>query len=502
MTSENKLYQHRALLTLNQIVKELASKKLLSDRKLFQEISNKLLDYLAQLSHSYFSLLLQATNREVHLLEVTILITKILHKLLVHGKREYTAESTQIRYLHFCLQQIPSLLEIKKQNKNNSQYTEKIKKLIIIYLKILLEVQKLNVLSFNPVLGETIKFCLETVLTSSSCTDFSMMVIYCSNILCAISRSYKKTKKSSLELSEAEKTLDVACLIKEKILTEDCVQNLCRHLILHYFPLTDSQLDEWRNDPEDYMLIECGESHKFVLKACIESLFVGLFYDFKSYVIPVIMNFVAEVNNLNVDFMSENDLLKVAAVYRAVGVASYELFHDLDFDVWFENKLLYILNMTSPNMHILQQHIIWLIGEWINVKFSASNRITLYQVISSILTKNSTDVVIKLTSCKTLRSAIDDFEFIIEDFSPFVHEVFVALCELLVNVQLCDTKMMILNVLAIMIERMGKKIVSSGDLLVQYLPHLWELSEAHNLLRGAVINLLIHLVKVCLYFLL
>ena len=98
--------------------------------------------------------------------------------------------------------------------------------------------------------------------------------------------------------------------------------------------------------------------------------------------------------------------------------------------------------------------------------------------------------------CKCLRSAVDDFDFEINDFTPFVNDIFLPLCKLLSNVELCDTKMSVLNVLSIIIERIGPQVKYNAHLLVQYLPELWELSEAHNLLRGAVLNVLVHLVKV------
>ena len=63
------------------------------------------------------------------------------------------------------------------------------------------------------------------------------------------------------------------------------------------------------------------------------------------------------------------------------------------------------------------------------------------------------------------------------------------------NIEICHC-IQVLNSLSIMIERINRKVRDEADLLLKCLPELWTLSEAHNLLRGAVINVLTNLVKV------
>ena len=64
-----------------------------------------------------------------------------------------------------------------------------------------------------------------------------------------------------------------------------------------------------------------------------------------------------------------------------------------------------------------------MVGEWIDVKLSKPNRIHLYRLLSVILESDHADLVLKLTACKTLRIALDDFDFVLEDFLGFVEKV-------------------------------------------------------------------------------
>ena len=487
------IHQHRALLTLNQILKGLASKRLVADQLIFREISANIFDYLANLNGSYFSFALQSTNVTDlnNSLEMCILITKILRKLIVFGGKQYQNTSIQIKYLQLCLMHIPSFLSLRDGSDISCQ--EKCEKLLIFLMKIMTEMQERHSSSFIPVLEDTLKLCLERIFASNGSSEFSTFVIYCGNLLRSITRCYNKRNSPSDE--ESVILTKTANEIKNKVLTKDCVKRLCQHLIIEYFPLTEADLEEWSGDPEGYMLVEAGESHKFLLRPCMEALFVGLFYEFKNEINPFVLGLTKELDLLNVEQMSDNDHLKVCSVYTSIGLASYELFHDLDFDMWFETKLIGFLSLPLKAIPIFQQHVIWMIGQWINVKFSKKNRVILYQILSRLLA-SCDDLVLKLTTCKVLRSAIDDFDFDADDFTPYVNDIFVSLCKLLVTVELCDTKMMVLNSLSIMIERINDKVRSEADLLLECLPKLWELSEAHNLLRGAVINVLVHLVKV------
>lgn len=55
--------------------------------------------------------------------------------------------------------------------------------------------------------------------------------------------------------------------------------------------------------------------------------------------------------------------------------------------------------------------------------------------------------------------------------------------------------MQTLNVMCLLLERMGSNIVPHSKTFVQYLPHLWQESEDHNMLRCAIVATLAEFVK-------
>lgn len=55
--------------------------------------------------------------------------------------------------------------------------------------------------------------------------------------------------------------------------------------------------------------------------------------------------------------------------------------------------------------------------------------------------------------------------------------------------------MHVLNVMTLMVERVGQLIRPHFDALVHYLPLLWQESEDHNMLRCAIVSTLVQIVK-------
>ena len=136
----------------------------------------------------------------------------------------------------------------------------------------------------------------------------------------------------------------------------------------------------------------------------------------------------------------------------------------------------------------------WLIGQWSGVKLSPELRPRLYEILVPLLNPQE-DLVVRLAAAKALKVVIDDFEFTSEELKPYLSSAFGQLFELLKEVDECDTKLSILNVLSYVIERVGVAIRSMCEELAQYLPNLWNASEDHDMLRCSILSTLVSLVQ-------
>lgn len=107
------------------------------------------------------------------------------------------------------------------------------------------------------------------------------------------------------------------------------------------------------------------------------------------------------------------------------------------FDNWLHSTLVPELGFPVP---ILHRRITWLVGQWTGVKITAESRPTIFGLLLNGL--KSTDVVVRLSSSQALRSCLDDFDFMPEQFLPFLQEIFFLLFHLLKDVKESDNKVL------------------------------------------------------------
>uniref|UniRef100_A0A7N6A3I5 Importin-11 n=1 Tax=Anabas testudineus TaxID=64144 RepID=A0A7N6A3I5_ANATE len=433
------LQQHRALLTFYHVTKTLASKRLAQDRRLFQDLASGIYSFACSLwSHHTDCFLQQIYARDeaaaLSSLERTLLSLKVLRKLTVHGFQE-PQQNMEVMLLDFL---------------------------------------EYHPCAFIPLIQRSLEFAVSYVFTpAGEGVTFERFIVQCMNLIKMIVKNdaYKPAKNiddSKPESLEAHK-------IKTAFFTHPTLTEIGRRLVSHYFLLTEEELAMWEEDPESF-----GNSTSSDTWPCTEVLFLDIFHNYSQTLTPVLL-----------------DMVQNLQVYNAVGLAAYELFDNVDFDQWFKNQLLGELQVSHHRYKLIRRRVIWLIGQWISVKFKSDLRPLLYEVILSLM--QDPDLVVRLLQTLDFflysRPPVDDFEFRTEQFLPYLESIFGLLFQLLQQVTECDTKMQVLHVISCVIERVNIQIRPYVGCLVQYLPLLWKQSEEHNMLRCAILTTLIHLVQ-------
>uniref|UniRef100_A0A8C4U435 Importin 11 n=1 Tax=Falco tinnunculus TaxID=100819 RepID=A0A8C4U435_FALTI len=418
---QDDLQQHRALLTFYHVTKTLASKRLATDRKLFYDLASGIYGFACSLWNHHTDTFLQhiCAGDEAgarNSLERTLLSLKVLRKLTVHGFVEPHC-NVEVMLLDF-LDQHP--------------------------------------FSFTPLIQRSLEFAVSYAFTEAGeGIVFEQFIVQCMNLIKMIVKNYAYKPSKNIEDSSPE-TLE-AHKIKTAFFTYPTLMEICRRLVTHYFLLTNEELTMWEEDPEGFTVEETGgDSWKYSLRPCTEVLFIDIFHEYNQTLTPVLLEMVQSLQgSTNVE--DTNAVLIKDAVYNAVGLAAYELFDSVDFDQWFKNQLLAELQVSHNRYKPIRRRVIWLIGQWISVKFKSDLRPVLYEAIRNLL--QDQDLVVR-------KSPIHVTSFI---------------CGGLI----CNCLFFLVNM----------QIQPYVGCLVQYLPLLWKQSEEHNMLRCAILTTLIHLVQ-------
>ncbi|XP_070791965.1 importin-11 [Pituophis catenifer annectens] len=494
---QDDLRQHRALLTFYHVTKTLASKRLAADRKLFYDLASGIYSFTCSLwNHHTDTFLQQICVRDEttmsNSLERTLLSLKVLRKLTVHGFVEPHKNIEVMGFLHAVFVRLKQFLECSKNIETDNACRDRLEKTIILFTKVLLDFLDQHPFSFTSLIQRSLEFSVSYVFTEAGDgVVFERFIVQCMNLIKMIVKNYAYKPSKNIEDSSPE-TLE-AHKIKASFFTYPTLTEICRRLVTQYFLLTEEELTMWEEDPEGFIVEETGgDSWKYSIRPCTEVLFIDIFHEYNQTLTPVLLEMVHSLQGpTNMD--DTHALLIKDAVYNAVGLAAYELFDSVDFDQWFKTQLLAELQVIHNRYKPIRRRVIWLIGQWISVKFKPDLRPMLYEAICNLL--QDEDLVVRIETATTLKLAVDDFEFRTDQFLPYLESMFTLLFKLLQEVRECDTKMHVLHVLSCVIERVNMQIRPYVACLVQYLPLLWKQSEEHNMLRCAILTTLIHLIQ-------
>lgn len=496
--SEDALVQHRALLMLHHVIKTLSSKRLAGDRRMFQDLTSNVFSFNLNLWNSHMQTFLsQVAENDQQMgssMEKALLSLRILRKLTVHGfKKPHESEDAML-FLNLVFDRAKTMLDCRKSlQAKGSSLVQLCEKFIIHLTKVLIAVLEHHPFSYVDLIHSSLEFAVFYVFTpAGEHLLFERFIIQCLNLIRGILMCAEYKAAKNIEETKEPATLR-AHHIKLNFFIPSTLTEMCTKLVTHYFLLTRDDLELWDSDPESFATDEGGESWKYSLRPCTETLFLTLFHEFRVTLVPVLLEMIQN-NYALVPPSDLNAILRKDAVYNAVGIAAFDLYHEVNFDQWFSTTLTQELKVKDANYRVIRRRVAWLIGQWTGVKFSSELRPALYSVMLPLLQADE-DMAVRLTASNSLKLTMDDFEFIRDQFLPFLEPAFSLLFALLKEAHECDTKMHVLYVLSLIVERIGFAIRPHSGSLIQYLPLLWEESSEHNMLRCAIVSTLVHVVK-------
>lgn len=74
---------------------------------------------------------------------------------------------------------------------------------------------------------------------------------------------------------------------------------------------------------------DVGESWKYSLRPCTESVFNALFHEFRDTLAPVLLNLIIQNNQLVINPQDMDAILRKDAIYNAVGLAAFDLYDEV-----------------------------------------------------------------------------------------------------------------------------------------------------------------------------
>ncbi|CRL05558.1 CLUMA_CG018181, isoform A [Clunio marinus] len=508
INSTNELEQKRSIQVLVQVVKQLSTRRLHHDRMMFEEFTSNIFEFCVNLWNGFTMFYFQNIQRNDSLatcqsnLEKAMMMLRILRKLTIYGFPKSSQAQKPINFLKNIFERIKDLLECRLRIKSSPfdflPLLERHEKFVLKHMKVLTEFQEHHRLVFMEFAPQVLEMSFNYVFFEGSQFIFDNnqltmpnFVIHCLNLI----KSYLLNSTGNIYIHRPTEVEDNLSDLLKNFFTQERLGYIMEKLLMHYFLLTPSDIEQWEDDPEAYVTDEGGDSWKYSLRSCTETFLTALFRKYPSILCQQLVVFIQKSQSIQLTESSDvNDILIKESIYNAAGLTAFHLFDDVDFDAWFTSQLVHELKIQGSNFRVLRKRIIWMVGQWTGVKFSKDLRPMVYESCLELL-QPTEDLVIRLTASKTLRIILDDFDFCAEQFLEFLEPSFTLLFLLLKESKECDTKMNVLYVMSFIVEKMSMSIKIQADNLVSYLPMLWEEGVAHNMLRVAIISALLQIIK-------
>lgn len=516
-TDGDSALQQRILIVLHYVLKALASRRLMAEQRAFQELGLQIFGYLAwdiwaPLTTRFLQLVRKDEAMALNALQRAYVVMRSLRKLVVYGCAKPYKSTDHMNFVEQLFQRLRQCLELRYELKVGSAtpgtatILTELERFVIKMMKTLNELMERHSVSFARFVPVALEFSFHYVFHEGTALifdagdriNFKNFAIQALNMLKGIMLSGNDSISAPPEGGAhiEDELLASAAQSQAKFFTAERVTYICEKIVTHYFLLTQQELEEWQQDPEGYDQDDGGgDAWKYALRPSVETLYFTCFTQHSQVMIPEVLRFVRRAQQLQLT--PESDLKAILlkdAIYNAVGQAAFHFFNKLDFGAWLTSQLLAELRVEALNFRILRRRIIWLVGHWVGVQLPRELRPLAYEACLHLL-RPQEDMPTRLAAARTLNLLIDDFEFMPEAFHPYFPSLFEALFLLLHEAGECDTKIVVLGTMTLLVEKMSEYIEPQALQFIAYLPLLWRESEEHDLLRCAIIGTLEQLVR-------
>ncbi|KAK9465312.1 armadillo-type protein [Lipomyces arxii] len=287
--------------------------------------------------------------------------------------------------------------------------------------------------------------------------------------------------------------------LKDELCTDMFVVGVHDILLWSYLRLRPTDLEKWATDPEEFVHDEILNSWEYQLRPCAEKVYVDLLVNWKDLLRPRIIEAFNNVSMLT--DMSDDALLTKDTIYCGFSIGCNALFEDISFDEVLTNifavQVLTVGADAPPMYRIIIRRIALIISNWITVSCAADKRPLVYEILARELDPSLplNDTVVQLTATSALKCAVDEWDFKLDLFVPYLELFLVRLIDMIPKVEMIETKLALLQVISVIMEVSESRILPFAEKIMQLLPRLWEQAGGEHILKGAILQSLTNLIR-------
>lgn len=476
-----------ALTTIDMVFEQLATRRLLADRRMFNAVSDKYFIVLLQLFQAHVPLL--TAEESSPSFTVVDRSLQALLRLILCGKKTIAGDESVAALFAFMnsnpavfhvamdssasvVQRRLSLRAAKIVSRTHRQHPVSSAFILSYYLDLLFG----QLLQYDPYTGTQ-----ESEGAAFEAASFLRGVAQCLEY--RITRQLIDVVRAG-SAPPPETEAEVVARMVLNFFNPERTQALVRFFLSKTFVLTTKELATWQDDPETLMQEEEAASwgDDSTRHECEELLRTLLIRD-KDMVGGMLIDATAKA------WQSANEHpLVLDACYRAIGKCVYDIDTLVPFESWFQQHLTSILDSPGTGMgfRVLKARAAWLIGQFVG-QLSRAGRVAVYARLVPLLSMSTQDHVVALTAAKSLQHLVEDLGFFGSDFVPYLNQCLTSIFEMSRVCEAVETKRDLLGFASGIIQRCPLEAVSQlTELVASNVPVMWEQAAAAATVGGVL----------------
>ncbi|KAG2435382.1 hypothetical protein HXX76_007454 [Chlamydomonas incerta] len=270
-------------------------------------------------------------------------------------------------------------------------------------------------------------------------------------------------------------------------------------LVSRHMVLSRADLEQWRDEPEEFAHTHGSGCWQDGLALAAEQLYLVLLQAYREVLGPAVASLLPAVAasapaGVPADSLPGERVVGVPlvllykdGVYAALAAGAYELHDYLDYRAWLTGSLLAELSDTSAANKPLRRRIGAVVGANVDrVKEDDPVRPALYGAMLGLLAEP--DPALCLSGLGALTALLGDFNFTEEPFAPLLPACLQLLLRVMGGSAELDTQKQAFGLLNLVIERCGEALRPHVGALAGALPALWEAAAGQSLLRIQILE--------------
>lgn len=480
VTTNDSFVLKHALVTLDMTLKQLASRRLISDRAALHREGPAT---FAMLHALFFKKLEELPSASVHadplqqdiVFETVVYCMKSLRRVMCYACHDLSV-LPNIEQVFLKIAHNPDLFMRGAVGGNKLQC-----RLSHLAAKIVRRSHELHPIPFQPYLGGFLQLYYNVIISfdgqvSNDDTVFHAVAFLRNAFQCAdyginsvTVSEFNQRQKAGLGMPTGVSAHGCRIVVFQ-FFNEQRTDALIDALISKIFILTEGELEQWKSDPEALVRYEeAAEWGKENLRRECEHLFTRLLIRDKERVTPLIVKLVLSI--------PKDKPLLLDACYRAIGRAAYDIRGSFDFDSWLRSSLIAILQAACGydlGECIIQARTVWLVSQFVE-QITRESRVMVYPLLVRLMSSTEYDRVIALTAAKAIQQLVDDLGFFGEDFAPHLQTCVVSCFKLIACSEEFETKRDLLTTVTNLVKICEPNIVSQVvEVIVTSVPRLWD----------------------------